>query len=134
MEADVPSDVISPAMPIAPLAQPVYPARALAAKAGFASVALKLTIDTLGRVTDIATSTRRIALPNAWAEEFRAAAEAAVARWRFRPAVHAVVKRVKDENGDDDLKILSSEPAEWECDVVFMFAASGAVASDVAAR
>lgn len=122
-----PTPMIEAARPIEPLSKPAYPARALAAHAGVSTVGVRLTIDPQGHVSAVDSSLRYISTPGKWAEEFRAAVEAAVMEWRFRPARIVVVERVKAGDGTDDFVIRRTEPSEWTCDVAFTFTEAGGV-------
>lgn len=131
LQVGTPMPMVSPARPIEPLPKPEYPPKALAAHAGFATVGVRLTIDTTGRVSSVDSSLRFFSSPNPWSEEFRAAVDAAVSRWRFRPAQRVMVERVKDADGADDLAVRDSEPAEWVCDVAFTFTETGQVLTNL---
>src|SRR6185369_10500300 len=74
--AKLPTEQVINPSPILPLAEPIYPAAALAAHA---------TIDPAGRVSDVRESLLSLSMPSAFAAEFRAAVDAAVRQWRFRP-------------------------------------------------
>ena len=121
-----PADQVSHAQPIWPLARPAYPATALAAHAGFATVGVCITVDTAGRVSDVGPSPVCLSTPSPFAAEFRAAVEAAVAQWRFRPAEIRHFEIVKHPDGDY-LHLKSREVAEWKFDVSFTFNANGDV-------
>jgi hypothetical protein len=121
-----PADQVSHAQPIWPLAKPVYPAAALAAHAGFATVGVCITVDTEGRVSDVGPSPFCLSTPSPFAAEFRSAVEAAVAQWRFRPAEIRRFEIVKHPDGDY-LHLKSREVAEWRFDVSFTFNANGDV-------
>jgi len=114
------------AQPILPLAKPVYPPAALAAHAGWASVGVRLTVDETGRVSAVQPSLAVISLPTPYVAEFQAAVEAAVAQWRFRPAVLLHAEWVSDPGGDYP-RVTSREKIEWTFDVEFTFNASGDV-------
>jgi len=58
------------ASPITPLAMPVYPARALAAKAGRVTIGVKITVDATGRVSDIGPSLRAVTIPSRFDADF----------------------------------------------------------------
>ena len=126
-EDRTPMSVIAAAVPIEPLGQPVYPSRALAAHANAAVVAVQLTIDATGRVTDIGPSFRELTTPGRWEGDFKAAVEAAVKDWRFYPAQRQLVQRAKLRDGSDTLLIRRSEPIESTVDVAFNFAPTGVV-------
>jgi hypothetical protein len=121
-----PADQVSHAQPIWPLAKPEYPATALAAHAGLATVGVCITVDTEGRVSDVGLSPFCLSTPSPFAAEFRASVEAAVARWRFRPAEIRHFEIVKHPDGDY-LHLKSRETVEWKYDVSFTFNAKGDV-------
>jgi hypothetical protein len=108
---------------------PVYPGRALAARAGAARIGVRLTIDTKGRVTGVNPSMRTVTLaPPGFAEDFRAAVEAAVRQWKFQPARIEYVETVA-ERGITYERVKRSEPQETELDLAFEFTAKGGVAA-----
>ncbi len=49
-------------------------------------MAVRLVVDVEGRATELSQSVLVWSTPTVWSEELRAAIEAAVVRWRFRPA------------------------------------------------
>jgi hypothetical protein len=114
------------AMPILPLAKPIYPATAFAAHAGMATVGLHLTVDATGKVSGVRPSLAILSMPSPFAAEFQAAVEAAVNQWRFRPAEIRHLERVKDPGGDFQ-RVASRETIEWAFDVEFTFNATGDV-------
>ncbi len=114
------------AQPILPLAKPVYPPVALAAHAGMATVGVRLVVDTAGRVSEVRPSLAILSMPSPFAAEFRAAVEAAVAQWRFRPAEIRQLELVRDPGGDFN-RVTSREKIEWAFDVEFTFNATGDV-------
>jgi hypothetical protein len=79
-------DEFVPPRSLGELAEPVYPAAALAGRAGPVTMAVRVVVDVEGRATEVSQSVLAWSTPTVWAEGFRAAIEAAVARWRFRPA------------------------------------------------
>jgi hypothetical protein len=109
---------------IGKLAEPVYPAVALATRAGPVSLGLRLVVDTEGRVTDVSQSMLAFSTPTPWSAEFRAAAEDAVAQWRFRPAELRHFTMVTNAQGTYR-SMTASEKTEWALHVVFTFNATG---------
>lgn len=109
---------------IGKLAEPVYPAVALAAGAGPVTLGLRLVVDTAGRVTDVSQSLLAFSTPTPWAAEFREAAEAAVAQWRFRPAEVRHFTTVTNAQGTYR-SMTDSEKTEWALHVAFTFNATG---------
>ena len=76
------------AEPIRPLATPVYPSKALAAKAGLVTIGVKVTIDVDGRVSDVSPSMLTFSPPTRYADDFQEAVRLAVMKWRFHQAQH----------------------------------------------
>ena len=115
------------ATPFGKLAQPVYPPKALAAKAGLVVVGVRITVDTNGRVTDVGSSLVAFSTPGPWAQDFFAAVEAAVRQWRFRPAAIERNEYVQVPGLQPYSRLLSSENVETHFDLSFTFTESGAV-------
>lgn len=114
------------AQPNYPLIMPVYPPQALAAKAGWATVGVKITVDVTGRVADIRASMVAFSTPGPFAEEFLKAVETALRQWRFIPAENR--KMVYVENKDISYyRVTRREATETELDLMFTFTASGSV-------
>src|SRR6185312_5357528 len=61
------------AEPIPPLATPVYPAKALAAKAGLVTIGVKISVDTDGRISDVSPSLLTFSTPTRYSDEFEKA-------------------------------------------------------------
>jgi hypothetical protein len=131
---DAPRRFVTPAEPIQPLVAATYPARAFAARAGFATVGVRLTIDVAGHVAHVEQSFQAFTSPSAWEAEFRAAVEAAVAQWRFHPAEEESIQRVKQLDGSERYLVRHTEPVEWTLDVAFTFNESGSVLPKFAAK
>ncbi len=89
---------------------PEYPARALAAHAGAATVGLRIVVDKTGRVSSVGPSPVVATTPGPFESDFRAAAEAAARAWRFQSAWTATVVDGPDKDGDGkpDYKIATS--------------------------
>ena len=116
------------AVPIEPLAQPVYPPHALAAKAGRMTVGVKITVDENGRVTDVVPSLLTLTTPGRFGDDFMAAIATAVRQWRFRPAQVEHVELV--QNGSTAYsRVLHSEATDTHFDLAFTFTATGEVVS-----
>lgn len=109
------------------LAEPVYPVAALAAGAGPVVLGVRVVVDTEGKVAEVGPSVRAWSTPTPWAAEFRAAIEAAVARWRFRPGEVRHFTTVTNQEGTYR-SLTDSEPTEWALHVTFSFTVSGGVA------
>jgi len=115
-EAVVREDVFVDAEPLLPLAVPVYPPAALQAKAGWMTVAVRLTVDINGRVSGVAPSPVGFSTPSPFSDLFFAAVEQAVRQWKFVPArIHS------GEPGGETRKI------EATGDVSFTFTSTGDV-------
>jgi hypothetical protein len=121
-------NITIPAEPIEPLAKPLYPQDALTAHAGLAIVGLRIVVGTDGQVVDVGPSLLVPSLAGRYAEAFRAAAEAAVRQWRFRPAKMRRLERVASDQGPY-WRAAQTEPIEASCDVAFTFNADGLVTS-----
>ncbi|HTL69175.1 MAG TPA: hypothetical protein VL200_16030, partial [Lacunisphaera sp.] len=107
---------------------PVYPARALAAKAGSAQVGVHLVIDSQGRVSDVRPSMVAVTIaPPEFAEDFRQAVETAVRQWRFVPARAQYIETVQGSGGFSYDRVARTEDVEAEVDLAFTFTANGKV-------
>jgi hypothetical protein len=123
-----PVDVLVPAEPIEPLAKPVYPRAVLGRQTTPVLVGLRIRIDASGRVADSGPSLASFSTPGPFDAEFRAAIEAALAQWQFRPAELRRLKPVKGPPGKEDYwVIVRAEKADYALDVSFTFNASGDV-------
>lgn len=131
---DTPQTFVEPAKPIEPLANPVYPSRALGASGGPMLVGVQLTVDTLGHVTNVQQSWKTFTSPSRYESDFRAAVEAAVRQWRFYPAQLQVIQRVQRAGRPDQYVVRRSDPTEWTFEVAFTFTDSGMVAANWARR
>jgi len=107
---------------------PVYPTRALKAKAGAATVGVKVTVDAEGKVTDVGPSLLVFNTPGPYAEDFMAAVKQAVGQWRFHPAQIFYLERV-EAPGVSYNRVSRSEKVEAQVDLAFSFTASGGVAA-----
>lgn len=107
---------------------PVYPARALAAKAGGAQVGVHLVIDAQGRVSDVQPSMVAVTIvPPEFAEDFEKAVEAAVRQWRFVPARAQYIETVQGTGGFTYDRVARTEDVEAEVDLAFTFTPNGKV-------
>lgn len=109
-----------------PVTLPVYPARALKARAGRATVGVHVTIDAGGRVADITTSMFVFSTPGPFATDFRDAVEAAVRQWKFDPA-RVEYLETRTENDFTYNRVTRTENVEAELDLAFTFTADGRV-------
>lgn len=114
------------ARPVYPLTNPVYPPRALKARAGRTTVGVRITVDVAGRVSDVAPSMLVFSTPGPFADEFREAVEAAVRQWRFRPAEIEKLEFVQAPTVSYN-RIISTQKVETQLDVAFNFTATGGV-------
>lgn len=120
------TDQFREARPIEPLATPVYPPRALKAKAGWATVGVKVTVDVNGRVSEVVPSMVAISTPGPFADDFLEAVRVALKQWRFRPARIEHVETVQSAQATYN-RVASSENIEAQFDLSFTFTASGGV-------
>jgi outer membrane biosynthesis protein TonB len=109
-----------------PYAMPVYPARALKAKAGRNTVGVHIVVDASGHVSEIRTSMFVFSTPGPFAEDFRDAVEVAVRQWRFNPARTEQYEIVHDGEATD-MRVKGSENVETEFDLAFTFQPDGTV-------
>jgi hypothetical protein len=117
------------ALPIPPLAMPVYPPPALAAKAGLVTIGVKISVDTDGRVSDVSPSLLTFSTPTRYSDEFDEAVRVAVVQWRFHPAQRYTMRIFRTEEGGGPPKELHRENTETYFDLAFTFTASGKVLS-----
>lgn len=115
-----------PPRAIGTLTEAVYPPAALAAHEGPVSIGIRLVVDVEGRVSDVSSSMLAVSTPTAFAGEFRAAIEAAVAQWRFKPAEVRHFTTVTNAAGTYR-SLIGSEKTEWALHVSFSFNAAGVV-------
>jgi TonB family protein len=115
------------AQAIHPLVMPVYPPAALAARAGAATVGVRVTVDASGVVTDVRPSMLAVTItPPEFAEAFREAVEVAVRRWKFAPARVHYLERVTDREFTYE-RVTRTELIEAEFDLAFTFTPAGKV-------
>lgn len=112
---------------IQPLSTPVYPAKALAAKAGLVMIGVKITVDDAGRVVDVAPSLLTFSTPTRYSEEFQEAVRLAVMQWHFHPAQRYSLRIFRDREGGGPPQELHRENTETFFDLAFTFTASGKV-------
>ena len=112
---------------IHPLVMPVYPAAALAARAGAATVGVRVTVDAGGAVTEVRPSMLAVTLtPPEFAEAFRDAVEVAVRQWKFAPARVLYLERRTEGEFTHDW-VAHTEMIEAEFDLAFTFTPSGKI-------
>jgi hypothetical protein len=124
-----PVEMMLLAVPIQPLAKPVYPTVALGREDRPVLVGVRITIDATGRVASVRTSLAALSTPTSLADEFRGAVEEALTQWRFRPAELRRLAPINDTNGTGAWTLLSREPTDCIFDVSFVFQATGEVVS-----
>jgi hypothetical protein len=124
-----PRTTVVPAEPIEPLTAPVYPKLPAGVRPALATVGVRITVDTQGRVSDIGPSMLSFSTPGPSAPALREAVEAAVAQWRFTPAEIHHVEPMRGPDRSDYLLMKSSEKTEWHFDLAFTFTSSGEVLS-----
>lgn len=112
---------------ILPLTLPIYPAKALAAKAGLVNVGVKISVDSDGHVTDLSPSLLTFSTPTRYASAFEEAVRVAVMTWHFHPAQHYYFEISPDESGVAKAKLLRKENTETFFDIAFTFTATGSV-------
>lgn len=132
MAAEVrePVDVLEPAQPIQPLAEPVYPVAVRGKQAIPVTIGVRLVIAADGTVSDVRGSPLVFSTPAPLAGEFRSAVEAAVAQWRFLPA--ELRRMVARQGGPQGWywHVMRVEKTESTVDVQFTFSATGQVVSE----
>ncbi len=114
-----------------PAPLPVYPARALKAKARLATIGVHITVDPNGRVSDVRSSMLVFNTPGPFADDFRDAVEAAVRQWSFIPA-RAEHFKIVHEGAATYNRRTTVENVETEFDLSFTFTADGRVESNAA--
>ena len=114
------------ARPIKPLALPIYPTKALTAKAGQAMVGVNVTVDTSGLVSDIRSSILTFSTPGPFAGDFRAAVETALRQWRFAPAESQETEPILGLD-QPATRVTRSEKVEATFELSFTFTAAGGV-------
>jgi len=115
------------AVPIEPLALPLYPVEALAAHIGTITKTVTINIGKDGHVSSVSSSMAGFSIPTEFDSEFDKAIEAAVLKWEFNPAWSVPL-----EPGKDGTPIVGDPvPTESSLDAVFTFSGSGVVTSSV---
>lgn len=111
------------------LVVPAYPASALVAHAGAATIDVQLTVGIAGQITDVSPNAVDLAVLGRFAAVFEDAIEAAVAQWRFRPAELVHLERGTDPQ-HSYLRITSTEKVPAQLEAKFRFNESGMVSVD----
>jgi outer membrane biosynthesis protein TonB len=107
---------------------PIYPARALKAKAGAATVGVRVLVDAEGKPADIGPSILIFSTPGPFADDFLQAVKAALGQWLFHPAEIIQLERI-EAPGVSYNRITRSERTEAQLDLAFTFTENGQVAS-----
>jgi outer membrane biosynthesis protein TonB len=115
-----------PAVPHKGQPLPIYPARALQARAGAATVGVRVFVDADGKPTDIGPSLLVFSTPGPFARDFLESVKAAVSQWRFHPAEILHLERVEAPGISYD-QVTPRDRTEAQLDLAFTFAASGKV-------
>lgn len=119
---------------IHPLVMPVYPPKALAARAGAATIGVHVTVDASGAVVDIRPSLLAVSVtPPKFADDFRKAVEVAVRQWRFKPA-RVLHLETATEGGFTYQRVTRTETTEAEFDLAFTFTPTGKVETGAAGK
>lgn len=106
------------------LALPLYPPQALSGSTEPSIVAVRILVDTDGRVADVADSPRLASTPGPFAADFRLAVEDVLAEWRFQPAEWRRFEPGEDLDGDgvaDYRRVIESRVVTFYLDVRFDF-------------
>lgn len=126
-ESQPPVEVVQPAEPIEPLAQPQYPAAARGHQSVPMTVGVRIVIDEKGRVVELRHSPLALTTPGPLAEEFRAAVERALKKWCFIPAQRQKMTPMAGGPAGRYWHVTQLGPSEDQLDVQFTFTASGEV-------
>lgn len=126
-----PVDVKVRAEPIEPLATPAFPRALLGRASTPVAVGVRVGLGPDGRVQEVGPSLVAFSSGGEHAEVFRAAVEAAVARWRFRPAE---IRRLEPRTGAPGIgeywQVVRAQPTEDAFDVLFTFTSTGEVVTE----
>lgn len=115
------------AVPIYPLVKPIYPAKALNQKAGWAVVGVRITVGIDGRVMDVGPSLLTVSTPGPFADDFFEAVRVAVQQWRFEPAEIEHYRWLEAVSASQSKRIRTAEKTETYFDLTFTFTATGSV-------
>lgn len=126
-ENQPPVEVVQPAEPIEPLAQPMYPAAARGRQRVPMTVGVRIVIDEKGEVAELRHSPLALTTPGPLAEEFRTAVESALKQWRFVPAQRQKMTPKAGGPAGRYWHVIKLEPTTDQLDVQFTFTASGEV-------
>lgn len=120
------ADIFQEARPFLPLAEPIYPPRALAAKAGRVIVGVRIVVDVTGRISSIEPSMRIFSTSGPFEDDFFEAVRAALRQWRFLPATveHHNKVNTPEFSGPTGTSI---EAIETYYDISFIFTPAGGV-------
>ena len=115
---------VVPPRPIGELKAPDYPAKALKARLGGASVTVRICLDAAGQVSEIKDGLIGASSGGRFTSDFRLAVEEAVRRWKFQPAEYREYEDGKDLNGDgkpDYMVVIARKQVPVYFDVRFDF-------------
>lgn len=122
-----PVEVLVVAVPIEPLARPVYPGTALGRETMPVIIGVHIVVDATGRVASVRRSLAVMSTPTPREDAFRDAVEAALAQWRFRPAELRRLRPIFDDAGQLGWALLGREKSDCAFDVSFLFQSNGEV-------
>jgi hypothetical protein len=114
------------ARPLLPLAEPIYPPRALAAKAGRVIVGVRVIVDVTGRISSIEPSMRTFSTPSPFEDDFLEAVRMALRQWRFLPAEIEHHRNVNTPDASENTGT-NVEAIETYYDISFIFTPGGGV-------
>ena len=97
-------------------------------------VGVRITVDATGRVSEAGPSLAVPSTPGRFAPEFRAAVEAALARWHFIPAELRHLVPARSIAGKEIWNVTRTEPTDCAFDLSFVFSASGDVLASLPKR
>jgi hypothetical protein len=115
-----------PASPLKNQPLPVYPERALRARAGAATVGVRVTVDATGKATEIGPSLLVYNTPGPFADDFLTAVTTTVRLWRFQPAEILSMEHVESPTASYN-RIARTEKTEAQIDLAFTFTSRGGV-------
>ncbi|HEY1111353.1 MAG TPA: hypothetical protein VGE76_22045 [Opitutaceae bacterium] len=128
-ETQPPVEMVHPAEPIEPLAQPLYPVEARGRQSMLMTVGVRIVIDEKGQVAELRHSPLAFTTPGPFAEEFRAAVEDALRKWRFLPAQRQKMTPMAGGPAGRYWHVTKLGPTADQLDVLFTFTPSGEVVS-----
>jgi hypothetical protein len=118
-----PISILIPPKPLLPLKVPVYPESIFREHLQDIQMAVTITIDKAGRVSDVSPSLARFPYTNRFQAEFQLAIERAVASWHFEPGQLAHL----DPQSQSAPVVVGIESVESQLTVAFTFRQSGLI-------